>query len=180
MSEKPEEEFEFQVTEEQEQPWLEFEGPDFYVDLIGDSIVAEDSKLTAAKRKGLSSSSFADPENRAYPVMDASHARAALQRFMQFGKAKYKGAKRASVARRILSACKRFSIKVSDGVRKRLSGDSVQETNDLQVQYRGFSTREIVRRRATMREKLGEDADSELEFEVSKAELERRRSAAHP
>jgi hypothetical protein len=38
---------------------------------------SEMAKLTAAARKKLPSSDFADPKNRAYPMEDASHVKAA-------------------------------------------------------------------------------------------------------
>jgi hypothetical protein len=42
------------------------------------------SKLTAAERDALPSQDFAGPEG-SYPIPDASHARNALARVMQFG-----------------------------------------------------------------------------------------------
>ena len=170
---------EFETTEEVDAPWVEFEGEDYYADLIGDSAIGEDAKLTAEKRRGLSKSQFADPENRAYPVMDAAHARAALQRFSQFGRRKYKGAKKASVLRRILSAAKRFGIAVSDAVRKRLGGDSLLEVEEYQKVYSKMRLEDIYAARQLMRRKFGDDAiEEEPEWLVSQHELERRRQLA--
>jgi len=53
--------------------------------------------LTTAQRNSLKLSQFADPKNRAYPINDASHARAALSRVAQHGTPKLKGKVRAAV-----------------------------------------------------------------------------------
>jgi hypothetical protein len=43
------------------------------------------AKLTAASRKRISSSNFAEPEDRKYPIEDRSHSRNALARVSQHG-----------------------------------------------------------------------------------------------
>lgn len=43
------------------------------------------AKMTASKRKRLSSSSFAEPGKRKYPINDKAHARNALSRVAQKG-----------------------------------------------------------------------------------------------
>jgi hypothetical protein len=58
------------------------------------------AKLTAKKRNALSKSSFAEPEKRAYPINDASHARNALSRVAQFGTSAEKAKVRAAVKRK--------------------------------------------------------------------------------
>lgn len=42
------------------------------------------ARLTAAERSALPNSAFADPKDRAYPIEDAAHARAAKGRAAQF------------------------------------------------------------------------------------------------
>lgn len=42
-------------------------------------------KLTASARNALSSSEFAEPKERKYPIEDKAHARAAKSRVAQFG-----------------------------------------------------------------------------------------------
>lgn len=54
-------------------------------------------KLTAAMRKRLPSSAFAEPGSRKYPVNDPNHARNALARVSQFGSSSEKAAVRAKV-----------------------------------------------------------------------------------
>jgi hypothetical protein len=55
------------------------------------------AKLTAAARKKLPASDFAEPGKRGYPVNDPSHARNALARVSQFGSSAEKAAVRAKV-----------------------------------------------------------------------------------
>lgn len=43
------------------------------------------ARLTAKQRNSLSTSSFALPGSRRYPIEDLAHARAALSRVSQFG-----------------------------------------------------------------------------------------------
>jgi hypothetical protein len=45
------------------------------------------SKLTSGERDALPSSAFAVPTKRAYPIQNASHARAALSRVSEHGNA---------------------------------------------------------------------------------------------
>lgn len=58
------------------------------------------ARLSAADRRALPASDFADPKDRAYPVPDASHARAALSRASEFGTADLKKAVREKVYRK--------------------------------------------------------------------------------
>ncbi len=57
-------------------------------------------KLTSAQRRKLSSSSFAEPGKRKYPIHDESHARNALARVSQFGTPSEKKTVRAAVKRK--------------------------------------------------------------------------------
>lgn len=57
------------------------------------------AKLTAAQRKKLPASDFALPEQRAYPIEDATHARAALSRVEEFGSSAQKRQVLAAVRR---------------------------------------------------------------------------------
>ncbi len=151
------------------EPWREYEG---------DSFPDGDSVLSASARNKMSKSSFADPENEAYPVNDVAHARNALTRFLQFGRRKYQGEKRRSVAGKILRACKKFGVKVSDEVRKRLMGDSsgwVEQASTL-------STRGLYRASLLFHEEakmLGVDVDSMEDYLAVKYELERRYPKKH-
>lgn len=56
-------------------------------------------KLTAAARKKLPSTAFAEPAKRAYPINDRSHAKNALSRVSRYGTAAEKGAVHAAVHR---------------------------------------------------------------------------------
>ncbi len=58
------------------------------------------STLTAKERERLPESSFAIPEERAYPIHDESHARNALARVSQHGTPEEKRRVRAAVHRR--------------------------------------------------------------------------------
>jgi hypothetical protein len=58
------------------------------------------AKLTAAQRKKLKSSTFAEPAKRKYPIPDANHARNALSRVAQNGTAAEKKQVRAAVAKK--------------------------------------------------------------------------------
>lgn len=58
------------------------------------------AKLTAAKRRKLPSSAFAEPGKRKYPVNDPAHARNALARVAQFGSSAEKKAVRRKVAKK--------------------------------------------------------------------------------
>lgn len=58
------------------------------------------AKLTTKQRNKLPPSAFADPEDRAYPVPDASHARNALARVSQFGDSEDKAQVKAKVAKK--------------------------------------------------------------------------------
>jgi hypothetical protein len=58
------------------------------------------AKLTAKKRKAMSTKSFALPEKRAYPINDAAHARNALARVAQHGNPEEKKKVRAAVHRK--------------------------------------------------------------------------------
>lgn len=154
------------VIEDIDEPWVQYEGADFYSALVGDSMIGEDSRLTTASRKQLKPSSFADPENKAYPVHDASHARNALVRFIQFGRRKYQGAKRRSVAARILAACRRFGVKVSDAVRKRLLGDSEMDS-ELLSSIDSMSLRGLVISHRMWHQQYGYDAeDTDMEHDA--------------
>lgn len=55
------------------------------------------AKLTAKKRKSLSTSTFAIPEKRKYPIPDRSHAANALSRVAQHGTSTEKARVRAKV-----------------------------------------------------------------------------------
>lgn len=58
------------------------------------------ARLTAAERRALPSSDFADPEHRAYPMEDASHAADAKRMVAAYGSAKQK-AEVAAKAKRV-------------------------------------------------------------------------------
>lgn len=58
------------------------------------------AKLTPKGRKNLPDSAFAIPEDRAYPIQDASHARNALSRVSQYGTPEEKRRVRAAVHRK--------------------------------------------------------------------------------
>lgn len=60
-------------------------------------------KLSYEERKHLPSSDFADPKNRAYPIMDRAHARNALARVERFGTARQKRLVCSKVRRRFPS-----------------------------------------------------------------------------
>lgn len=56
--------------------------------------------LSAKKRKGLKTKSFAIPGKRAYPIQDVAHARNALARVSQFGTPTEKSKVRKAVAKK--------------------------------------------------------------------------------
>jgi hypothetical protein len=58
------------------------------------------SRLTYRERKNLSTSTFAEPGKRKYPLPDASHARDALSRVSGNGDEEEKKQVRGAVARR--------------------------------------------------------------------------------
>jgi hypothetical protein len=58
------------------------------------------SVLSAAERKGLKTSDFALPKERAYPIHDAAHARDALARVSQSGTPDEQAKVRAAVRKR--------------------------------------------------------------------------------
>lgn len=58
------------------------------------------AKLTTKKRKQLKKSSFAIPEDRAYPVHDLAHAKNALARVEQHGSQEEKKRVKAAVKRK--------------------------------------------------------------------------------
>lgn len=58
------------------------------------------AELTSRRRKALPKRSFAIPEERAYPIHDAAHARNALARVAQHGTPEEQRRVRAAVARR--------------------------------------------------------------------------------
>ena len=58
------------------------------------------AKLTHTERKHLKRSTFAEPEERKYPIPDASHARNALARVAQHGSSEEQAKVRAAVHRR--------------------------------------------------------------------------------
>jgi hypothetical protein len=55
------------------------------------------AKLTSSSRNNLSTSQFAEPGKRAYPIPDKSHARNALARVSQHGSPAEKKQVRAAV-----------------------------------------------------------------------------------
>lgn len=61
------------------------------------------AKLTAAQRKKLPASDFAEPAERKFPVNDPSHARNALARVSQFGSSDEAAEVRAKVMRKFPS-----------------------------------------------------------------------------
>lgn len=65
------------------------------------------AEITAAKRKALPSSSFADPKNRRYPIGDATHTRNAAARLEQN---KANEPQYAAIKARIAAAAKKFGI----------------------------------------------------------------------
>jgi hypothetical protein len=58
------------------------------------------AKLSAAARKRIPKSQFAEPAKRAYPIPDESHARNALARVSQHGSPSEKRQVKAAVKRR--------------------------------------------------------------------------------
>lgn len=58
------------------------------------------ARLSGRQRKDLPKSEFAEPEKRAYPINDASHARNALARVSQHGTASEKSKVRAEVKKK--------------------------------------------------------------------------------
>jgi hypothetical protein len=58
------------------------------------------AKLTSKARNSLSTTSFALPGKRAYPIPDRSHAANALARVSQFGSPAQKATVRAAVKRK--------------------------------------------------------------------------------
>lgn len=65
------------------------------------------AKLTTKARKQLPASDFAEPQSRAYPVPDASHARNALARVAQHGTP----AEQATVRRKVASKFPGIAVK---------------------------------------------------------------------
>lgn len=61
------------------------------------------AKLTAAKRKKLPKSDFAEPESRKYPIPDKAHARNALARVSQHGTSAEKATVRKKVKKKFPS-----------------------------------------------------------------------------
>lgn len=61
------------------------------------------AKLTTEERNDMESSTFAIPEDRAYPIPDASHARNALSRVSANGTPEEKSRVRAAVHRKFPS-----------------------------------------------------------------------------
>lgn len=57
-------------------------------------------KLNYKARKNLSTSDFAMPETRSYPIHDETHARNALSRVSEYGTSSEKAKVRAAVHRR--------------------------------------------------------------------------------
>ncbi len=172
----PEEAFGVRLIEETERPWEQFEGTNYYETAVGADAIAEDAKLTSAARKKLSASSFADPENKAYPIQDAGHARNAVVRFIQFGRRVYKGAKRSAVAQKILAACRRFGVKVTDMVRAKMMGDSV-DADSLKV-LQNLTLANLFAEHALWHTRNGMDSegDGDLEHDAIVLEIQRRRT----
>lgn len=86
----------------------------------------EEAKLTYKSRENLPASAFCGP-NRTYPAHDAAHVRAGLQRLSQFG-GKMSSAAKASIFRCLSSRAKRMGVEISDDVKKKLRGGSVEES----------------------------------------------------
>ena len=63
--------------------------------------------LTAAQRKRMAKSTFAIPEDRAYPIPDINHARAALSMVAQHGTPQEQRRVRTAVERKFPSLRKR-------------------------------------------------------------------------
>ncbi len=57
-------------------------------------------KLTAAKRKNLKTSEFAEPKERKYPINDKNHARAALSMVSKHGTSAEKAKVRKAVKKK--------------------------------------------------------------------------------
>ena len=55
------------------------------------------ARLTAAARRALPDSAFADPKHRAYPMQDAGHRQAAAGLVQRFGTSKQKAQVRAKM-----------------------------------------------------------------------------------
>jgi hypothetical protein len=80
------------------------------------SDVVELSVLTTKKRNKLSTSAFADPKNRKYPVPDAAHVRAAISYISKPKNAAVyplNGVTLSSVKARIRAAAKKFGVEIS-------------------------------------------------------------------
>lgn len=58
------------------------------------------AELTAKKRKNLADSTFAIPEDRAYPIPDRRHAANALARVEQYGTPQEKAQVKAAVKKK--------------------------------------------------------------------------------
>ena len=65
------------------------------------------AKLTAKKRKKLSKTSFAIPEDRAYPIHDEAHARNAISRVQTFGTPQEKSRVFGAISRKFPALAKR-------------------------------------------------------------------------
>lgn len=72
----------------------------------------EEAKLTYKRRQKLPTSAFCGP-SRSYPVHDAAHVRAALQRLSQFG-GRLKPAVRSRILACVRRRAKRFGVEVSE------------------------------------------------------------------
>ena len=57
------------------------------------------ARLTAAQRKKLPASAFADPKDRAYPMEDKNHAEAAVRLVAKYGSPAQKASVHAKAAR---------------------------------------------------------------------------------
>jgi Family of unknown function (DUF6582) len=64
------------------------------------------ARLSYQQRKHMTSSTFAEPAKRKYPINDKSHARNALARVSQFGSSSEKAAVLAKVHRKFPSVGK--------------------------------------------------------------------------
>jgi hypothetical protein len=78
--------------------------------------------LTAARRNRLSTSTFAIPSRRAYPLNDASHARNALARVSQFGSPAEKAKVRSAVHARFPSIGKKKGKLAAHVTKMKLAG----------------------------------------------------------
>jgi len=93
-------------------------------------LVLEDKRLTTKERKGLSGSTFCGP-NRSFPVPDASHARAALQRLAQgYPKGASAGTK-ARIRACVVRKAKKLGVKVSGESKN--SEDSNMDVKELEA-----------------------------------------------